>query len=272
MIAPRRIPTPGEIADVAAGRGRAARLAWAWGGLSRLWLPMAGCQGARLIDFCGVHDAALTNMVPASDWVQSPWGWALDLDGTNDYIDCGVVGEMVGSAAITLWALVRFKALGTYDAILVQGTNADRGIGLWTRSSGAVIMEVESNWYEGPAVYDTGVWYNIMATYRGSRYCRIFVDGVLKGEDASGLPATMSTSQTCAIGRQGGSSAYYAFLQVAAAGVWADRAFSAREAQAFGRDPYGLVTARRGVSTFSSPAGGSAMPALTRYYRNRRCA
>lgn len=55
-------------------------------GLVGCWLFNEGA-GSRLTDISGYgNHGALTNMDPASDWVGSPRGGALDFDGSNDAI------------------------------------------------------------------------------------------------------------------------------------------------------------------------------------------
>jgi hypothetical protein len=45
-----------------------------------------GPTGNTLLDLSGCDNrGTLTNMDPATDWVAGPDGWALDLDGSNDY-------------------------------------------------------------------------------------------------------------------------------------------------------------------------------------------
>ena len=56
-------------------------------GLVGAWCPSLGPSGYTLLDRSGRgRHGTLTNMNAGSDWVGSPGGWAIDFDGTNDYI------------------------------------------------------------------------------------------------------------------------------------------------------------------------------------------
>lgn len=56
-------------------------------GVRGCWLANEG-SGGKLYDI-GPHakDATMTNMDPNTDWVGSPYGYAVDFDGTNDYAE-----------------------------------------------------------------------------------------------------------------------------------------------------------------------------------------
>jgi hypothetical protein len=59
-------------------------------GLIGAWCPTLGPSGYTLLDRSrrGQH-GTLTNMDAGSDWVGTSGGWALDFDGTNDYVTFG---------------------------------------------------------------------------------------------------------------------------------------------------------------------------------------
>ena len=54
------------------------------------WMPSAGCTGNRLIDYSGRgNHGSLTNISVGTEWVPSDGVLSLELDGSNDYVDCG---------------------------------------------------------------------------------------------------------------------------------------------------------------------------------------
>lgn len=58
-----------------------------WKGLVGAWYPSLGPTGLTLRDVSGWHNhGTLTNMDPATDWVATEMGWALDFDGDDDKI------------------------------------------------------------------------------------------------------------------------------------------------------------------------------------------
>ena len=78
-----------------------------WNGLVGLWAPPLGVSGLKLFDVSGHHNhGTLTNMDPATDWIMSPYGWALDFDGAGDYIDCGqkLLTTPSKSFSVLVWA------------------------------------------------------------------------------------------------------------------------------------------------------------------------
>ena len=64
-----------------------------WKGLVGLWAPTLGPTGLTLRDWSGYgNHGTLTNMDPATDYVPSEKGWALDYDGDDDFIELGTIG------------------------------------------------------------------------------------------------------------------------------------------------------------------------------------
>ena len=80
-----------------------------WLGLVGAWAPALGPTGSTLRDVSGNNNhGTLTDMDPATDWVISgnprlP-GWALDFDGSNDYID--IPSFNVANITIEAWIFV----------------------------------------------------------------------------------------------------------------------------------------------------------------------
>ena len=53
------------------------------------------------------NDGTLTNMDPATDWVDGKYGKALDFDGSDDYVNCGSSNSLNTTEAITIEAWVK---------------------------------------------------------------------------------------------------------------------------------------------------------------------
>ena len=84
------LPDPSYAQGFARGPGEAANPEL-WDGLVGAWMPSLGPSGSTLMDISGRgNHGTLTNMDPATDWVPGPNGYALDFDGTNDFINIGV--------------------------------------------------------------------------------------------------------------------------------------------------------------------------------------
>ncbi|HXH12338.1 MAG TPA: LamG domain-containing protein [Alphaproteobacteria bacterium] len=58
-----------------------------WDGLVALWMPSLGAQGGTLFDLSGHgYHGTLTNMTLDTAWAVGELGYALDFDGTNDFV------------------------------------------------------------------------------------------------------------------------------------------------------------------------------------------
>jgi hypothetical protein len=120
-----------------------------WDGLVGAWMPSLGVTGGILRDVSeNENHGTLTNMDPATDWVTTSKGLALDFDGVNDYVE--VPDNESLSIATSDWTIVcllknlqgttntgKFEGIvqkGYFEAntgweILRNGTNASGPIG-----------------------------------------------------------------------------------------------------------------------------------------------
>ncbi len=61
-----------------------------WRGVRAYWAPCLGPSGTRLHDVSGLSNwGTFNNMDPPTDWVVDSGRYAIDLDGSNDFIDMG---------------------------------------------------------------------------------------------------------------------------------------------------------------------------------------
>jgi len=107
-------------------------------GLVGLW-PMWDGDGDKVMDLAGGNTGTLTNMDPATDWVATEKGWALDYAGDDDYVTTGktaVSGQTLmceaGNAfTVSVSALVR-----TDGSIIGKGeaTAGNRVFQIWKDS------------------------------------------------------------------------------------------------------------------------------------------
>ena len=279
MIASQRIPTPGEIADVAAARGRSSRMPWAWEGLAGLWLPMAGPQGGRLVDWSGFrHHGTLTNMTPATDWVPSRHGYALDLDGVNDFVACGSLAQQSGSVWLPFTTMILLRRNSSPASLEGAYNLSNSGHQLFIYSDGDLAYgDAGETWkwevLNCNAITDPTRWYRIVCRSTTSTSMDFFVDGAYVGSITSSFVMEFPWDNVRLGMYMPGYPSYNWSGQIGDFALWTGRALTNKQIIQLSADPRGLITAGRRVSTFYAPAaGGSAIPALTRYYRNRRCA
>ena len=79
-------------------------------GLVGAWCPSAGPTGNVLRDLSGYrNNGVLTNMDASSDWVIDGGKYALDFDGSNDYVVANnrMVGQTMPQMTCSCWMLIR---------------------------------------------------------------------------------------------------------------------------------------------------------------------
>jgi len=207
----------------------------------------------------------LTGMDPATDWVGGERGWALNLDGTNDFIDCGGFGfgDTAGTIAIRL-------RLSTYNkgVWFSWGQGSDLAT-LQVRASGDGDADAsEGDCWPQFRVYDvgaggstnstirattttlvTGQWYTILCGSDGSSYF-VDVDGrtqgveVDAGSNNGAWPGDLTwdtDTEHTAVGARWASGSWGGYLagDVACAMYW-DRALPVAARKAIAADPYRL--------------------------------
>lgn len=78
-----------------------------WNGVVGAWAPCLGPTGLRLHDHSRRSNwGTLTNMDPPTDWVVSGGQYALDFDGTNDFVSLGSVPTLT-AATVACWCILR---------------------------------------------------------------------------------------------------------------------------------------------------------------------
>ena len=175
-----------------------------WDGVVGAWCPSLGPTGSRLHDFSRYGNwGTLTNMDPASDWVVDGGQYALDFDGSNDYVTFGnppVLNTMV-SLTVAFWVYHRsasFFELGKYRSsgygFLIYGAPAT-GFQFDGRDGGGYLSSGAS----GP--YNQNQWYHVIGRKAGNVWS-IAVNGVQKNSTTTGTGTTaMSNSNPFEIGR-----------------------------------------------------------------------
>ena len=195
-------------------------------GLVGAWCPSLGPSGYKLLDRSGRgRHGTLTNMDAASDWVASPGGWALDFDGSNDYVVLdSQSGLMSNPLTLSGWLLtsttnnrqsVVFSSAPAGNAsnwAVTVNFNSGGKLNFWNNAAGPFVHSASA--------VNTGEWVHWAVTRdAGGLNARIWIDGRLDASGTSGfLPQT--GSQIAAIGRAGGFNGYYMAQQCADLGIW----------------------------------------------------
>jgi hypothetical protein len=174
-------------------------------GLIGAWCPTLGPSGYRLLDRSGRgQHGTLTNMDAGSDWVGTSGGWALDFDGTNDYVTFGNPPGLNTAINLTVsaWLYTRvttFFELGKYRSnqpgFLLYGATATGFSFDGREGSGAYISSGASG------AISTNQWYHVVGRKAGNVWS-ISVDGLQKNSGTSGTgTVVLSNSNPFEIGR-----------------------------------------------------------------------
>jgi hypothetical protein len=87
------------------------------------WCASAGATGFTLVDRSPMKNhGALTSMDPPTDWVVSGGKLALDLDGSNDYIQCGTIPARITNFTASCWIRANSGSGNTLQ--ILSNTNA----------------------------------------------------------------------------------------------------------------------------------------------------
>jgi len=153
--------------------------------------------------------------------------YAMNFDGTNDYIDCGAtVQQPTTNYSVSYW--VKFDSVVGNVGIVGNfktGVNPQVGFAL-TLSSGLNFefwadgtANTSGGLVRGTSIPNSSTWYNVLGTYDGS-LVKIYVNNVL--ENSVSYSATPNvTDQNLVIGRwYGNYSDYYTDGSISNVSVW----------------------------------------------------
>jgi len=233
-----------------------------WDGVVGAWAPCLGPTGSRLHDMSRrANWGTLTNMDSATDWVVSDGQYALDLDGSNDYADCGTAINLLLLGEMTVAAWVRFDVLNTLQA-LVSNTNAAGTSCSFQLEFGRTANKL--TWLQNgnsvdatsTATITDGGWHLIAAVRSGRANAWIVSLSIDAAANATSTAVNPNgTTGNCAIGRAGSYPAQYVNGVFAECAVW-NRPLSQNEIRQFyelGRG--GMYQRRRRRSIYLPQAG-----------------
>lgn len=247
------------------GESQAPRL---WQGCIGLWTPCLGRGGDKIYEWTAGGDrcsGTMTNM-DGTDWVPSPLGWALDFDGSNDYLDLPAAADsrLTPTTGITIFAVVSVTGSVTARQYITNagtgGTPSGFGFGISDASSN------QAKWYtgsgaaghnlQGGTTMTAGVWYAVAATYfpaSSGTNKFTYLDGRIDQSGSTTL--TMSYgSATSAVARYEAAASQYFPGRLALIGVW-NYAMPPQQIAALSRDPLAMFRRRRALAVGMSIAG-----------------
>ena len=236
-----------------------------WKELISYWDPTLGYGpngGLTLPDWGRRRNSpgTLTNMDPATDWVMSPYGWALDFDGEDDYVD---TGQEIYAPSMTIAALAR-----------LDGDHGDSYPGLVSTAissltnDGYNIFEQAGNlkfdWGTGVALIrletpmSLDAYHSIAATISPTA-SGLYLDGILTDSDVGGVVGPSGDSTW--IGRINWATVHCWKGAVVYIAIW-NRALLPSEIEHLARDPHALT--RLAAVPYAPALGAPSGSLLTR--------
>jgi alpha-tubulin suppressor-like RCC1 family protein len=175
-----RPPAGNHFVSIAAGEKHSVAIA-----AGRLvgWWKLDEAAGDIAADSSGYGNDG--TLIGGPQWVDGVEGGAIELDGIDDYIDCGNDASLDMTAEITIaaWVKTNDAANGEHNPFITKG---DHSYGLKHYSQNSIEFFVyDGSWWQTARfpIDDSfnGVWHHLAGTYDGGRaHLRLFVDGTLQ--------------------------------------------------------------------------------------------
>lgn len=148
-----------------------------WDGLVGAWAPFLGPTGLTLFDWAGrKNHGTLTNMDPATDWVASRYGGAVNGDANNNIILVSTLNGITPSSIKTMACWVNPSANRSACIIGRQSPSVgfieEYGFGIYQYSDGTLRAKAASNnteWHDNLHVaLPNNTWSHAAFTITGS--------------------------------------------------------------------------------------------------------
>jgi hypothetical protein len=154
-----------------------------------------GPGGLVLRDQVGANHGTLTNMDPATDWVNDS-GTALDFDGSNDYVDVGNGAslDITGAVTVSAWVKLSGVPVGYSQILSKDATGSSNGYSFIVHSDRTVQFWIgDGDWAgvtDATTALQDGIWYHVVGIHDGTTI-RVYVNGEKEGSGvAQGTPGS----------------------------------------------------------------------------------
>jgi len=124
-------------------------------------------------------------------WVPGHFGYALEFDGSGDWLDCGTDPSLGITGAVSISAWIKVSAQGVDHKIGGNQDGANGGYKMTVYSNNKVEFEIRTSSNSdvlnrdvgGGTILEVDVWYHVAGVYSlEDGYIRTYVDGVLDRE------------------------------------------------------------------------------------------
>lgn len=228
--------------------------------------PCLGPTGVTLRDWSGRNNhGALTNFTASSAWQISGGRYAINCDGTNDFIDCGsTVPKPSNALTISMWfnrsasgvvvPFGQYDVSGTYAYLLEQFS--DNKYYMTVSGNGTTVAAFTST----AADTASGQWTHFLATYSPAGI-DVFKNGqAIAGTTSGSLPSAIYASSSAAVRIGRYASVYMSAL------VDDCRLYNAVLSQSQIR----MLSLRRGIAYELAPRRRSSVQVAASFNRRRR--
>lgn len=171
-------------------------------------------SGTNVPDSSGNGRDGTAYNIEDGDWKSAKLGNGIELDGVNEYINCGNIGnwERNDTFSVEFWV----ETITTGDFIVARGIST-RGWAVYMSGSGTVFVYLRHDnsmtisRYSGSAIND-GAWHHVAITYSGNSSgtgIDIYIDGSLDNGASTGtLTDTIISGSGLYIGARTGGTCF----------------------------------------------------------------
>lgn len=137
-------------------------------GLLGCWSPGQGVSGittvydlSRFNRVGRPNDGTTAGTMTAADWVLSEGRYALDFEGTDDYLDCG---SIAGIRSVSIWASVTLET----GATRLFDWRATNGFSIFQQSSGDIHLRYNTSLNSVSSTVANNTWTHWVGAYDGT--------------------------------------------------------------------------------------------------------
>lgn len=162
-------------------------------GLTGAWCPSLGGGGYLLADRSGRgNHGKLTNSAAQANWVPSGGGLALNLDGTDDFVDCGSRGGDLTDAipfSVSLWALSRQN--NGLRGLISRDSGSPFPFSVRLGGGSTLELVTDGSTVAGSTI-TTNTWFHLVVVL-GPSLRQFWLNGVKTNESTSSYTVTADT-------------------------------------------------------------------------------
>jgi hypothetical protein len=134
-------------------------------------------------------------MSPADDWVRSSGPYALDFDGSNDYVSCGIqAGNLTESASfsVSIWGYPR--AFSTFTALMSRNVSSPFPFALRVPSGGNLSLSCDGVQIAGSITSAANQWHHYACTITPGRRI-LYVNGLVAADSTAAYTITANNDE-----------------------------------------------------------------------------